>query len=166
MIFLLQLLVLGVIGLLAVNLWKAFMSGERSLSDRKASSGPIIEGRVEEVAGGGDSPGRAAAETLKAFENAREAARATYPSLFAMLGGYLNAHAIERAGDIEAAVRTMIEEWSGRRAEITEELTRLLADNKDEAEVRAIVVAACDAEFELEGYRKWLIWLLGRFNAL
>ena len=45
------------------------------------------------------------------------------------------------------------------------ELTRLLAENESEDEVRAIVSAACDADFSQEGYRAWLTWLLGRFNA-
>lgn len=164
MIFLLQLLVLGVLGLLGLNLWKTFASGGARIDsdEPRGAPGPIIEGRAETVS----SPGEAAAATLRAFENASAAAKAAYPAVFAMLGGYLNAHAIETAGGLEPAVRSMIDDWAGRREEVTTELTKLLADNSGEAAARAIVVAACDADFEREGYRKWLIWLLGRFNAL
>ncbi|MEO1015679.1 MAG: hypothetical protein AAFX08_10880 [Pseudomonadota bacterium] len=163
MAFLLQLLVIGVLGLLAMNIFNAWRGNVGGRVERRPS-GPIIDGVAEEVAD--EKPGAAAASALKDFENATAALKSAYPSTFAMLGGYLNAHAIEQAGGVEAAVKTMIEEWAGRREEISSELTKLLAETEHEEAARAFVVAACDADFELEGYRKWLIWLLGRFNAL
>jgi len=42
----------------------------------------------------------------------------------------------------------------------------LLAENDSEEECRAVVLAACDAEFEEEGYRAWLTWLPGQFNKI
>ncbi|RZO67616.1 MAG: hypothetical protein EVA70_03930 [Parvularculaceae bacterium] len=159
MIFLLQLIALGIFGLLAVNIWNS-ASRRRDRIDTSAG-GPVIDGEAREV-----GPGHAAAETLREFEQARAAIKATYPTVFAMLGGYLNAHSIEAAGGIELAVKRMIDDWASHKDEVVRELTTLLADNHEETEARAIVLAACDAEFEQEGYRKWLTWLLGRFNAL
>ena len=173
MVFLFQLLVFGVLGLLAVNLWNAFRrGGEESSRDgsqrqERDARGPVIDGVARDISTSREAgPGKAAAETLRAFENARAALKARYPSVFAMLGGYLNEHTIRENGGVEGAVRRMIEDWTGRREEVSLELTRLLAENESEEETRAIVLAACDADFEVEGYRKWLTWLLGRFNAL
>ncbi|MEM6538673.1 MAG: hypothetical protein AAF668_13210 [Pseudomonadota bacterium] len=157
-----QLLVLGVLGLLAVNIWRAFNDAGKPVGDQSnEKSGPIIEGSAETL-----SPGDIAAERLAAFENATAEIKAAYPVLTSMFGGYLNGQAIADAGGIEGAVKTMINEWTGRRSEITTELTRVLSENETEAAARAIVVSLCDADFDDEGYRKWLIWLLGQFNTL
>lgn len=155
------MLVIGIFGLLAINVWTALRQSGRGQVDR-SEGGPVIDGTAEEVT----APGRAAAETLRRFEDVRQELKAAYPAVFSMLGGYLNAHAIEEAGGIEASVAQMIEDWQSRGAEVSRELTRMLAENEQEAEVRAIVLAACDADFEQEGYRKWLTWLLGKFNSL
>jgi hypothetical protein len=82
-----------------------------------------------------------------------------------MLGGYLNAHSIAEAGGLEAAVDRMVADWSGRRKEVEAELVRVLAENPEEQDVRAILLSCCDAPFDGEGCRDWVIWLLGRFNA-
>ncbi len=159
MVFLFQLLVLGVFGLLAVNIWNGLRrGGDDSVSHDK---GPIIDGTAEPV-----GPGRAAAETLRAFENARSDLKAQYPAVASMVGGYLNAHTFDMHGGVEGAVMKMIEDWAPRADEVQRELTRLLAENEAEEDVRAIILALCDADFEEEGYRKWATWLLGRFNAL
>ncbi len=112
------------------------------------------------------SPVKRVAAQLKALENDQAALKGRYPALFAMLGGYLNAHAITEAGGVESAVKEMIADWTGRREEAKAEIVRLLAECEREDEARAFVVSACDANFDAEGYRDWLIWLLGRFNAL
>lgn len=158
MIVLLQLIAIGVFALIGVNLWNA---SRRGRIERDAAP-QTIEG-VAEPAG---SPGGRAAALLKAFENARADLKAAYPATFAMLGGYLNVHTMNEAGGVEGAVKEMLADWTARKEEVTKELTRLLAENETEEEVRAIVIAACEATFEEEGYRKWMIWLLGRFNAI
>ncbi|MEE2691988.1 MAG: hypothetical protein VX640_10665 [Pseudomonadota bacterium] len=112
------------------------------------------------------SPAKRVADRLKALENDQATLRAEYPAVFGMLGGYLNAHTIQDAGGLEGAVKEMIADWTPRREEVKAEIVRLLAENESEEEVRAIVVSACDAGFDGEGYRNWMIWLLGRFNAL
>lgn len=114
----------------------------------------------------GASPAQHAAEALKGLADAQTALQSRYPAVFGMLSGYLNAHSIEAAGGIENAVRQMVADHASRRDQITGELVRLLAENESEEEVRAVVLSACDATFEQEGYRNWLIWLLGRFNAM
>jgi len=159
MIAILDLIALGVFALIAVNLWKAFRGGRRAGDDR---GGPIIEGRAEEV----KSPAAHAALLLREFENVRAELKRRYPATFAMLGGYLNAHTLAEHGGLEGAVSEMIADWTPRRDEAMRELTKLLAENDSEDEVRAIVSAACDADFSQEGYRAWLTWLLGRFNGL
>ena len=63
-------------------------------------------------------------------------------------------------------LQEMLADWAPRREEAMREITKLLAENESEDEVRAIVSAACDADFSHEGYRAWLTWLLGRLNAL
>ena len=157
MAFLLQLTILGIIILIGFQVWNAMKSGGGRVEQRGSKT---IDGVAEEVS----SPGQQAAETLKEFEDARAELKARYPAVFAMLGGYLNSHTINETGSLEAAVKDMIADWAARREEIARELTRLLADNETEAECRAIVLAACDADFDQEGYRAWLTWLLGRFN--
>ena len=114
----------------------------------------------------GASPAQHAAEALKGLADAQAELKSRYPALFGMLSGYLNAHGIEAAGGIENAVRQMIADHASRREQIKGEIVRLLAENESEEETRAIVLSACDATFEHEGYRNWLIWLLGRFNAM
>lgn len=159
MMAILELIALGVFALIAVNLWKAFAGGARvARNDR----GPVIDGRAEEV----KSPAAHAARLLREFENVRAELKSRYPATFAMLGGYLNSHTLAEHGGIEGAAKEMIADWTPRRDEAMRELTKLLAENDTEDEVRAIVSAACDADFSQEGYRAWLTWLLGRFNNL
>lgn len=107
-----------------------------------------------------------AAAALRDLTVAQNALKSRYPAVFGMLSGYLNAHSIEASGGLEGAVKQMLADWGGRRDQVKGELVRLLAENETEEEARAIVLSACDATFEQEGYRNWLIWLLGRFNAL
>ena len=113
-----------------------------------------------------DSSAALAASALRDLENARAELRGEYPALHAMFGGYLNEHSINEAGGIEGAVKEMIADWTARREEVGAEIVRLLSQTSDEEEVRAIMVSLCDAEFETEGYRNWLTWLLGQFNAI
>lgn len=114
----------------------------------------------------GASPAQHAAEALQGLAEAQAELKARYPAVFGMFSGYLNAHSIEAAGGIENAVRQMVADHSSRAEQIKGELVRLLAENASEEETRAVVLSACDATFEQEGYRNWLIWLLGRFNAM
>lgn len=158
MAFLLQLAVLGIFALIGLQVWNAVKS-KSAIEPRGAKT---IDGAARDVS----SPGKAAASTLKDFEDAQAALKSRYPAVFSMLGGYLNSYAIGEAGSLEAAVKEMIADWEARAEEVSRELTKLLAENETEAEARAIVLAACDAEFEQEGYRAWLTWLLGQFNHL
>ena len=112
------------------------------------------------------TPARDAAEALRGLADAQAALKARYPAVFGMLSGYLNAHSIETAGSLELAVKQMIADWTGRRDQVKDELVRVLAENPSEEDARAVVLSACDATFEQEGYRNWLIWLLGRFSAM
>ncbi len=160
MIAILELIALGIFALIAFNLWKAFTAGSTPVSQKER--GPIIEGRAEEV----KTPAAYAATLLREFENVRAELKRRYPATFAMLGGYLNSHTMAEHGGVEGAVKEMIADWTPRRDEAMRELTRLLAENATEEEVRAIVNAACDADFSQEGYRVWLTWLLGRLNGL
>lgn len=114
----------------------------------------------------GATPAQHAAEALKGLADAQNELKSRYPAVFGMLSGYLNAHSIEAAGGLESAVRQMVTDHAARGEQIKGELVRLLAENDSEEEVRAVVLSACDATFEQEGYRNWLIWLLGRFNAM
>ena len=159
MIIILQLIPLGILALVGVSIWNG-------VEDRgalpPAADGPTIDGHTDDLM----SPGKRAAALLRAYENERANLKQHYPALFAMLGGYLNAHTISEHGGIEGAVKEMLEDWRARSDQASRELTKLLAENDTEEECRAIVMAACDADLEQEGYRKWLTWLLGRFNAL
>ena len=156
MIALLELIAIGVFLLVAAQFLFGFglFRGRGAVGQRKEAT---LEGAT---------PAKQVAERLKALENDQAALRARYPAVFGMLGGYLNSHTIADAGGIEGAVREMIADWTQRREEVKAEIVRLLAENESEEEVRAIVVSACDASFDAEGYRNWMIWLLGRFNAL
>lgn len=156
MAFLLQLIILGIFVLIGFQVWNMMKGGGR-LEQHKSKT---IDGVARDVS----SPGKTAADTLKEFENARADLKSRYPSVFAMLGGYLNSHTIGETGSLEAAVKEMIADWRARNEEISRELTKLLAENETEDECRAVVLAACDATFEDEGYRAWLTWLLGQFN--
>lgn len=157
MIAILDLIALAVFVLIAVNIWKALQG------PRRTGALPAPEEAKIPVE---TSLGKAAAKVLREFENARAELKAHYPATFAMLGGYLNSHTIAEHGGVEGAVTEMIADWSPRRDEVMRELAKLLAENGTEEEVRAIVTAASDADFDREGYRAWLTWLLGRFNAL
>ena len=154
-----ELVALGVFALIAVNLWKAFTVSPRRVEGD--GRGPIIEGKAEEA----KTPAAYAADLLREFDNVRQELKGRYPAAFAMLGGYLNAHTIAEHGGLEGAVREMIADWAPRREEAMRELTKLLAENESEEEVRAIVAAACDADISQEGARSFLTFLLGRFNA-
>jgi hypothetical protein len=160
MMAILELLALGIFVLIAVNVWKSFQRGGETVT--RDDRGPIIEGRAEEI----KSPAAQAAHLLREFENLRAELKRRYPATFAMLGGYLNSHTLAEHGGVEGAVKEMIADWTPRRDEAMRELTKLLAENDTEEEVRAIVSAACDADFNQEGYRAFLTWLLGRFNSL
>jgi len=92
--------------------------------------------------------------------------RAEYPVLNRMLGGYCHGEALYEKGGLEAAVKEMVMDWQAERETVIQEISRVLADNPDEVTVRAIINACCDAEFEEEGYRNWLVWLQGRFGEL
>jgi len=167
MIVLLQLIALGVVVLIGIQAFKALRREKRGPMDggrvaREDHAGVTIDQRPAKPV----SPAKSAAETLREFEKARSTLKASYPSIFAMLGGYLNDHTMSELGSIEAAVKEMIADWTPRRDVISRELTKLLADNESEEELRAVIVAACDGRFDEEGYRKWLTWLLGRFNAI
>lgn len=159
MMAILELIALGLFALIAINIWKSFSGPPR----RTGALPPPEEAKVEprEV-----SPAKEAAGLLREFENVRAGLKARYPTIFAMLGGYLNSHTISEHGGPEGAVTEMIADWTPRRDEAMRELAKLLAENETEEEVRAIVTAACDADFDREGYRAWLTWLMGRFNAL
>lgn len=150
-----------VVLLLILLLVAQFLFGFGLFANRRAA----VEDRSPRPAGAA-TPAQTAAEALRGLADAQSALKARYPAVYGMLSGHLNAHSIESAGGLEAAVRQMIADWSGRRDQAKGELVRLLAENESEEEVRAIVLSACDATFEQEGYRNWLIWLLGRFNAL
>ncbi|MEM9014408.1 MAG: hypothetical protein AAGB02_04800 [Pseudomonadota bacterium] len=154
----LLLIFIGVAFLIGFHLWNAGKANGRL----ERGDPNVIDGKATDIS----TPGKAAASALRDFDNARARLQQEYPSVTAMLGGYLNAHAIGNAGSLEAAAKEMIADWVGRREEVARELTRLLADNTSEDEVRAIVVASCDAEFDQEGYRAWLTWLLGQFNEV
>lgn len=160
MIAILELIALGIFALIAVNLWRSFTGGPPKVPQQ--GRGPVIDGRAEEV----KTPAAYAASLLREFENVRAELKARYPATFAMLGGYLNNHTIAEHGGLEGAVKEMIADWAPRRDEAMRELTKLLAENESEDEVRAIVSAACDADFSGEGYRAWITWLLGRLNAI
>lgn len=159
MIAILELIALGIFVLIGVNIWRSFQRGGEIGRD---AGGPIIEGRAEEA----KTPAAYAASLLREFENVRAELKRRYPATFAMLGGYLNSHTLAEHGGVEGAVNEMVADWSPRRDEVMRELTKLLAENATEEEVRAIVNAACDADFSQEGYRVWLTWLLGRLNGL
>jgi hypothetical protein len=157
MIALIDLLILAVLAFVGFQAYRGWRGG-----GARRSGGPIIDGRAERKA---ESPARSAAEHLRELSNAQADLKARYPLLFGMLGGYLNGHSIAEAGGLETAVARMIADWSPRREEVKAELVRVLAENPDEADVRAIVISSCEATFEAEGYRDWLIWLLSRFGS-
>ncbi len=156
MIIILQLIALGLFALIVVNIWQTLRGRNGALG---GGVGATIDGEATPA-----GPAEAAAASLRAFETARSSLRSAYPALFAMLGGYLNAHTVVEHGGPEGAVAEMIKDWSARRDEISREITRVLADAETEEAARAGVLAACDADFEAEGYRPWLTWLLGQFN--
>lgn len=157
MLALLELIALGIFALIAVQLWRSWQGPRRT-----GALPPPDEAKTPAE----PSPAKRAAATMRDFDHARAELKRRYPATFAMLGGYLNSHTIAEHGGVEGAVREMIADWAPRRAEAMRELTKLLAENETEDEVRAIVTAASDADFTDEGYRAWLTWLLGRFNAL
>ena len=158
MIFLLQLIALGVFAIVVINLLSNFRARDQVGAE---GDGPIIDGRAEEAL----APPAAAAKALREYEDARTTLKSEYPALFAMLGGYLNAHTIADHGGIEGAVKEMLEDWRPRREEVAHDLAKLLADADTEEAARAVVLAACDADFDREGYKAWLSWLLSQINA-
>ena len=155
MIILLQLIAIGVFILIALQIWNA-------------SRGPGVAREDQEILPrpSAASPAGDAADALRALEIARADIRGRYPILFSMLGGYLNESAMREAGGVEAAAKEMIDDWMSRKKEVVDEILRALSENEDEDDVRAIILACCDATFEEEGYRAWLTWLLGNFNRI
>lgn len=152
MTYLLELLAVVIFGLIAFNIWRTYASPRRT-------------GALPGEAWPALSPGRQAAEAISVFDNVRAELKARYPSTISMLGGYMNAHTIAEAGSIESAARQMIDDWAPRREDAARELTRLLAENDSEEEVRAIVAAACDLDLGEGGYRAWIAWLLSRLSV-
>jgi hypothetical protein len=150
MLAILELLAVVIFGLIAFNVWRTYASPRRALREEDR---PAL------------SPGRQAAEAIGAVDNVRAELKARYPSTFAMLGGYMNAHTIAEAGGVASAARQMIDDWAPRREDAARELTRLLAENESEEEVRAIVAAACDLDLGEGGYRAWVAWLLSKLSA-
>ncbi|MEL6369507.1 MAG: hypothetical protein AAFY84_16845 [Pseudomonadota bacterium] len=155
MLFFLQLIAMGIFILIGVTIWNGMKRGRLTQDSPPAG--------LDHGDGADLSPGQHAAETLREFQTVQAELKKAYPAVFAMLGGYLNSHSINSAGGLEAAVQEMITDWTPRKDEINRELTKLLADNVTEEEARAVVMAACDAEFDQEGYRAWLTWLFGKF---
>jgi hypothetical protein len=152
MIYVLELLAAVIFGMIALSIWRS-LAGPRRRGALPAEDRPAL------------SPGRAAAEALGNFENVRAGLKARYPAVFAMLGGYMNAHTIAETGGVESAAREMIADWTPRREEAARELTLLLAENETEEEVRAVVAAACDLDLGTDGYRAWVAWLLSKLSA-
>ena len=156
MIILLQLIAIGIFILIGMQIFKGMRAGSQIAREEQ----PPLPSPSSQ------SPAGSAVAALRELENVRADLRARYPVLFGMLGGYLNEHTIREDGSIEAAVKEMIDDWSSRREEVAREIVKVLNENPDEEEVRAIVLACCDATFEDEGYRNWLTWLLGKFNEV
>ncbi|MFN0025245.1 MAG: hypothetical protein ACKVS5_15245 [Parvularculaceae bacterium] len=152
MIYVLELLAVVIFGLIAFNIWRS-------------TRGPQRTGALPSVDRTMLSPGRQAAEAIGAFDNVRSELKARYPATFAMLGGYMNSHTVAEVGGMEAAARQMIGDWSARREEVARELTRLLAENESEEEVRAIITAACDVDLDTDGARAWVAWLLSKLSV-
>lgn len=162
-IFFLQLIALGIFALIGITLWNTMRGGRLGETRNTAidrGGDQTIDGTARDVS----QPGRYAAETLKEFEHAQSVLRQAYPLTFDMLGGYLNGHTINDVGGLESAVSEMIDDWQPRGSEVSRELVRLLAANETEDECRAVIMAACDAQFDQEGYRAWLMWLLRAFS--
>ncbi|MFN3958611.1 MAG: hypothetical protein ACK4NP_01715 [Parvularculaceae bacterium] len=149
MVYILELLAVVIFGLIAFNIWKSVAGGRPKLP---AAKGTAL------------SPGRQAADALAAFDNVRADLKAHYPATFAMLGGYMNAHTIAEAGGVDAALREMISDWAPRREEVARELTRLLAENESEDELRAILAAACDLDLGEESVKAFLARLLSKIS--
>ncbi len=159
MIIVLQLIAIGVFALVGVTLWKSLRTPKIGGSQ---GDGPVIDGVAEESL----NLSATAAEALRHYDNVRNALKQKYPAVFAMLGGYLNAHTIADHGGVESAVRQMMVDWRARHEEVARELAALLAEIDGEDEARAVVLAACDADFDQEGYKSWLSWLLSQFNRV
>ncbi len=152
MVYVLELLAVVIFGLIAFNIWRSVAAPHRTGALPSDVRIPL-------------SPGRQAADALGNFDNVRSELKARYPAVFAMLGGYMNTHTIAEAGGVESAAREMLADWAPRGEEAARELTRLLAENETEEEVRAIIAAACDLDLGDDGYRAWLAWLLSKLSA-
>jgi len=152
MVYVLELLAVVIFGLIAYNIWRSVTGPQRTGALPADERVPL-------------SPGRQAAEALGNFDNVRSELRARYPAVFAMLGGYMNAHTIAEAGGVESAVREMLADWLPRREEAARELALLLAENDTEEEARAIVAAACDLDLGTDAYRAWLAGLLSKLSV-
>ena len=159
LIYLVILVALGVFAMLAMQLGGVRLGNRDRARLPETSSAMTIDGTAMTPAG-------AVAQTLKALEAAQGQLRTHYPVLARMLGGYLHAEAIHGGDGVEAAVREMVLDWQPERKAVIDEIARVLADNADESEVRAIITSFCDLDLEDERYRAWLIWLQGQFNDL
>ena len=155
MVILLQLIAIGLFILIGIQIFNSL----------RGTDGPSTRQISEQPSPSSVSPAGTAVAAFRALENVRADLRARYPVSFSMFGGYLNEHTMQEAGGVEGAVAEMVEDWSPRRDEVIAELTSMLNDNPDEEELRAIILAACDATFEDEGYRVWLSWLVDKFRT-
>lgn len=158
LIYVALLLAIGVFGLMVLQM----MRGNRVEHDSQTSLPSGSSKSYDPDAGVGEQ----AASTLADFEATQSRIRAHYPVLARMLSGYLHAEALSKGEGLEGAVREMVLDWRPERESVITEITRVLAENPTEEAIRAVMLSICDAEFEQEGYRNWLIWLQGQFNDL
>ena len=160
LIYVALLLAIGVFGLLALQM----LNSRKEIARRE--EGGILAGPAKSTDRDPAVLGQAATQQLAALEATQERLRAHYPALSRMLSSYLHAEALSTEGGLEQAVGEMVIDWQAESAPVIDDISRLLAENPEEAAVRAILQSFCDANFEVEGYRAWLIWLQGQFNSL
>ncbi len=158
LIYIALLLAISVFGMLTWQMVSGNRLG-RGNAGELSSQGGVSDREVEDI-------GIEAAARLEAFEAIQGRIRVHYPALARMLSGYLHVEALATKDGLEACVREMVLDWRSEKETVSGEISRLLAENPTEASVRAIIVSLCDAEFEEEGYRTWLVWLQGQFNDL
>lgn len=165
LIYLVLIIAVGVFSLLALQLLGISLPGrgQKSLPKSATGSSPVtLDGTYEE----GGSPAAAVAETMAALDGATAHLKTHYPVLARMLSAYLHAEALYTEAGPEAAVKEMVLDWQAERDAVIDDITRVLAENASEDEVRAVIKSFCDLSLDEEGYRPWLIWLQGQFNSL